>query len=103
MASGFPALSSMRRLCEWKHEQITTAKALKGFLGLANWYSMYTTISIQHAAPLMEALKGKHLYEEGEGGPDVVGNGLPVKARKRVRLTPKQAEIQCNPEMVKGF
>ena len=47
----------------------------------------------------MEALKGKYLYEEREGGPDVHRNGLPVKARKRVRLTPKQAEIQSNPEI----
>ena len=79
------------------------AKALKGFLGLANWYSMYIKNYAQHAAPLMEALNGKCLYEERGGSPDMDGNGLPVKLRKRLRLTPKQAEIQWNPEMVKGF
>ena len=51
----------------------------------------------------MEALKREYLYEKREGGPDVDGNGLPVKARKPVRFTPGQAEIRPNPEMVKGF
>ena len=41
----------------------------------------------------MEALRGKYLYEEREGGPDVDGNGLPVKARKRVRLTPNKLKF----------
>ena len=99
----FSSLTKYEALREWKQEQITTAKALKGFLGLANWYSMYIKNYAQHAAPLMEALKGKLLYEEREGGPDVDGNGLPPKARKSVRLSPKQAEIQWNSEMVKGF
>ena len=103
MASAFLALPSMRRSVNGNRSKITTTKALKGLLGLANWCSMYVTNYAQHAASLMEFLKGKYLYEEREAGPDVDGNGLPIKARKRVRLTPKQAEIQWNPEMVKGF
>ena len=37
----FSSPAKYEALREWKQKHITTAKALKGFLGLANWYSMY--------------------------------------------------------------
>ena len=47
----FPSPAKYEALREWKQEQITTAKALKGFLGLANWYSMYIKNYAQPGPP----------------------------------------------------
>ena len=60
---------------------------------------MYIRNYAKYAAPLMEALKGMYQFENVHGGPAVDGNGLPCKARKRVKLTPKQSEIKWTPEM----
>ena len=86
----FPNPDKTKALREWETTHITTAKALKGFLGLANWYSMYRRNYAQHAAPLMEALKGKYMYEDVEApGETTDPGGIPKKKRKRVKLTPK--------------
>ena len=98
----FPSAAKYEALRERKQEHITTAKALKGFLGLVNWYNMQVKHFAQHAAPLMEALKGKYVYDEREGGSRVDGDELPVMGRK-LHLTAKQAAIQWNAEIVKDF
>ena len=99
----FPNPSKTQALRDTEIKHITNAKALKGFLGLANWYSMYIRNYAKYAAPLMEALKGMYQFEDVQGGPAVDGNGLPCKARKRVKLTAKQSEIKWTPEMEWGF
>ena len=96
LAGGKPLLDpdKTKALREWQTTHITTAKALKSFLALANWYSMYIGNYAQHAEPLMEALKGKYMYEHVEvPGQTTDPGGLPKKSRKRVKLTPKQAAI----------
>ena len=99
----FPNPSKTQALLDLESKHITNAKALKQFLGLANWYSMYIRIYAKYAAPLMEALKGVYQFEDVQGGPAVDGNGLPCKTRKRVKPTPKQSEIRWTPEMEWGF
>ena len=88
----------------WKHEDIKTPKAVKGFLGLANWYSISIHKYADYAAPLMEALCGKYQCEpippDKKGTLD--GNGKPVK-KKKVKLLPKQTKIAWNTGMIKGF
>ena len=58
------------------HPTIKTPKALKGFLGLANWYSIYIPKYVTHAAPLIDALNSRQVHpspimacqrEKGEG------------------------------------
>ena len=44
----------------WTKESIKTPKQMRGFLGLANRYVIYKTFFAEHAAALMEALKGKY-------------------------------------------
>ena len=58
----FPNPSKTQALRDWEIKHITNAKALKGFLGLANWYSMYIRNYAKYAAPLMEALKGMYQF-----------------------------------------
>ena len=36
-----PERAEKEGVANWEHEDIKTPKALKGFLGLANWYSIY--------------------------------------------------------------
>ena len=78
---------------EWKWQDVTSPKALKGFLGLANWYSIYIHKYADYAAPLMDVLQGKYQYKpispELEGTLD--GNGKPVK-KKKIRPPPKTNE-----------
>ena len=65
---------------------------------------MYIRNYAQHAAPLMEALKGKYMYEDVEApGETTDPGGIPKKKRKRVKLTPKQAAIDRTPAMREGF
>ena len=100
----FPNPDKTKALREWETTHITTAKALKGFLGLANWYSMYIRNYAQHGAPLMEALTGKYMYEDVEAPGKTTDPGeIPNKKRKRVKLTPKQAAIDRTPAMQEGF
>ena len=47
---------------KWDHKTITTAKQLKGFLGLVGWYQVYIPRFAELATPLMEALKGTYQY-----------------------------------------
>ena len=49
----------------------------------------------------MDALKGKYLYQDNVST-NSDGSGLPPKKRKRIRLTPKQADIDWTPEMGEG-
>ena len=65
---------------------------------------MYIRNYAQYAAPLMEALKGKYMYEDVEvPGETTDPGGIPKKKRKRVKLTPKQAAIDWTPAMREGF
>ena len=65
---------------------------------------MYIRNYAQHAAPLMEVLKGKYMYEDVEApGETTDPGGIPKKKRKRVKLTPKQAGIDWTPAMREGF
>ena len=98
----FPSPAKTEALRVWDKNTIKTAKALKGFLGLANRYSMYIANYAKYAAPLMDALKGKYLYEDNVSTNSDC-SGLPPKKRKRIRLTPIQAAIDWTPEMEEGF
>ena len=99
-----PDPGKTQAVADWKHEDIKTPKALKGFLGLANWYSIYIHKYADYAPHLMEALSGKHQYEpippDKKGTLD--GNGKPVK-RKKLELPPKQMVITWNAQMIEGF
>ena len=65
---------------------------------------MYIRNYAQHAAPLMEALKGKYMSEDVEAPAETTDPGeIPQKKRKRVKLTPKQAAIDCTPAMREGI
>ena len=75
----FPSPAKTEALRLWDKNTIKTAKALKGFLGLADWYSIYIENSAKYAAPLMDALKGKYLYEEN-GSTNSDGSGLPPRS-----------------------
>ena len=37
----FPDPSKTEAIAQWRAEDIKTPKALKGFLGILNWYSIY--------------------------------------------------------------
>ena len=41
----FPDPSKTQAIAEWKWPDITSPKAVKGFLGLANWYSIYIPLA----------------------------------------------------------
>ena len=58
-----PDPAKMQAVANWKHEDIKTSKALKSFLRLANWYSIYIHKYADYAARLMQALSGKYQYE----------------------------------------
>ena len=64
----FPNPSKSQGLRDWEIKYIINAKALKGFLGLANWYSMYMRNYAKYAAPLMKALKGMYQFEDVQWG-----------------------------------
>ena len=74
---------------EWQEGDITTPKQLKEFLGLVNWYALYIPKFAQHAAPLMEALRGQYQLEAAAVGPNGRLNpyGTPLKKRERVKLS----------------
>ena len=59
----FPGLSKTEAIAKWRAKDIKTSKALKGFLGILNWYSIYINNFAKYAAPLMDSLKGKYQYE----------------------------------------
>ena len=100
----YPDPQKTAALASWKADDIKTPKALKGFLGLANWYSIYIKDYATHAAPLMDALKGKYQYEapdpSSKGKLD--GNGKPIK-RKKVKITSKEVKKEWTEDMRKGF
>ena len=62
-----PAKSKVEAITGWTKEMIKTPKQMKGFLGLANWYAIYIKNFAQHAAPLMESLKGKYSEARPQG------------------------------------
>ena len=99
----FPYPSKTQGLREWETRHITTAKALKGFPGLGNWYSMHICNCANFVAPLMEPLKAMYQSEDVQGGPERDGNKLIRKTRKRVKLNPKQAEIKGTAGMEWSF
>ena len=66
-----PDRAKRNAVANWKHEDIKMSKALKGFLGLVNWYSIYIHKYADHAAPIMEALSGK--YQSEPISPDKTG------------------------------
>ena len=80
----YPDPQKTAALASWKPDDIKTPKAPKGFLGLANWYSIYIRDYTTHAAPLMDALKGKYRYEAPDPSSKgkVDGNGKPIKRKK---------------------
>ena len=100
----YPDPQKAAALASWKADDIKTPKALKGFLGLANWYSIYIKDYATHAAPSMDAIKGKYQYEapdhSSKGKLD--DNGKPIR-RKKVKLTPKELRIEWTEDMRKGF
>ena len=99
---GCPSPAKTEAIRNWDHNTIKTPKALKGFLGLANWYSIYIPKYVTHAAPLMDALKGKYLYEQ-QTGPSITKDGMPAKKRKRVKLSAAEARIHWTEPMIRGF
>ena len=58
-----PDPSKCSAISQWRWEDIETPKALKGLLALANCCSIYIHEYAKYAAPSMEALRGKYLYE----------------------------------------
>ena len=100
----FPDPSKTEAIAKWRAEDIKTPKALKGFLGILNWYSIYIKNFAKYAAPLMDSLKGKYQYEppDPQTKGQLDGNGKPIK-KKKIRLSPKQMEIKWTPEMLAGF
>ena len=79
-----PDPSKCSAIAQWQWEDIKTLTALKGFLGLANWYSICIHKYAEYAAPLMEALRGKYLYETPDQADKekLDGNGKPIKRKK---------------------
>ena len=98
----YPSPAKAEALDKWEYGTINTAKQLKGFLGLVGWYLMYIKGLAHHAAPLMDALKGKYQYEAPDLNSTKNSLNMPVK-RKRVKLTPKQAEIVWPEAMIRSF
>ena len=79
---------------DWRWEDITTPKALKGFLGLAT----------EHATSLVEALRGKYLYEKPEPrGPKTKRDTGLQKKRNRIKLTAKESKVQWSEQMKRDF
>ena len=98
----YPSRSKTEALDKWDHTTINTAEKLKGFLGLVGWYQIYIPDFAKHAAPLMEALKGKYQYEAPD--PNAPKNNVNLHAKcKRVKLTPKEAKITWTQAMIDGF
>ena len=68
---------------------------------------MYIKGYAKYAAPLMDALKGKYQFEDRVmsevNGSGRDGNNLPLKPKKRVRLSPKQSAIDWTDDMKAGF
>ena len=87
-----PAKSKVEAITGWTKEMIKTPKQMKGFLELANWYAIYIKNFAQHAAPLMESLKGKY----SEGRPQGQKN-------HKIKVKPENNTIQWTKEMEAGF
>ena len=99
----FPDPSKTEAIAKWRAEDIKTPKALKGFLGILNWYSIYMRNFATYAAPIINSSKERYQYEPPD--PQTKGqlyNGKPIK-KKKIRLSPKQMEIKWTPEMLAGF
>ena len=97
-----PSPAKTEAIRNWVHDTIKTPKALKGFFGLANWYSIYIQGYVKHAAPWMDAPKGKYMYQQ-QSGPSITKEGLPAKKRKTVKSTAAEARIQWTEAMIGGF
>ena len=97
-----PSPAETEAIRNWDYNTIKTPKALKGFLGLANWYSIYIPEYVTHAAPLMDAVEGKYLYKQ-QTGPSIINDGMPAQKRKRVKLSAAEARIHWTGPMIRGF
>ena len=75
---------------------IKTPKQMKGFLGLANWYIIYTKNFAQHAAPLMESLKGKYSEARPQGQ-----KGHKIKVKPENNTTQWTKEMEAGLEAIK--
>ena len=98
----FPSPAKTEAVVKWDDKTITTAKQLKGFLGLVGWYQVYIPKFAELATPLMEALKGKYQYAPPDPTDEKTDTNVPKK-RKRIKLTAKEARIDCSDVMVKKF
>ena len=65
---------------------------MKGFLGLANWYAIHIKHFAQHAAPLMESLKGKYSEARPQG-----------QKGHKIKVKPENNNIQWAKGMEAGF
>ena len=87
---------------QWHHDIITTAKQLKGFLGLVGWHQVYIPKFPEMDAPFMDALRGKYQYVLPEATDEKTDTNGPKK-RKRIKWSPKEARIHWSDEMKKTF
>ena len=98
----FPSPAKTEAVRQWQHDTITTAKQLKGFLGLVGWHQVYIPKFAEMAAPLMDTLKGKYQYAPPEAADEKTDTNVPKK-RKRIKLSAKEAHIHWSDEMKKNF
>ena len=98
----------------WHHEDIKTATAMKSFLGLAQWYSIYIKNFSEYAAPLSDALhlpdefKSRKLKkpgpEEGIPQPPLAEVLADRAARQKERAkAAKKVKIVWTPKMIECF
>ena len=85
-----PAPSKVDAVRNWPKPK--TPKQMKGFLGVANWYSIYIRKFSNLAAPLMTSLQGKSQRVPGVDG-----------RKGRCRVPRERNCIQWTPEMEFAF
>ena len=98
----YPSLTKVSAVKECKWEDIKRAKHMNGFLGLVGWYQVYIHKFAQMAAPLMNALKGKYQYEPRDPNASRKSTGV-LQKRKKIRLTPREAQIHWTDEQKINF
>ena len=98
----FPSPAKTEGVWQWQHGIITTAKQLKGLLGLVGWHQVYIPKFAEMAAPFMDTLRGKYQYAPPEATDEKTDTNGPKK-RKRIKWSPKEARIHWSDEMKKTF